>query len=253
MNVNFAFFKKEIKEILRAPRYITLFILFVAFGILSPATAKFMNEIFVLFAVDIPIVLPDPHYLDAWEQIFKNTNTLLIIVYMIMLSGSIVSEKIKGSILLVLSKNVSRSNFVLSKVFAGYLVFFVCFTASLLIGMLYTQILFQEVWFSGAGYAILLSYLMGLTFTAIAIFVSIVSKSSTIAALLGFVGFTVLSIFTVIPQLFKFNPLGATELISGIMHQTVETVDIWINVGAMVVFFGALVGFGIYLFKRQEL
>lgn len=251
--INFAFFNKEVRESLKAPRYWVLFSLFVFMGILSPVTGKFMNEIFLLFELEIPIALPEPTMMDAWLQVYKNIHTLLVIVFLIMLSGTVVQEKVKGSVLLVLSKNISRSNFILSKFFTGMLLFIVLFVVSFLISLGYTYYFFGEVFFDGWLYTFFLSIGIGIVVSAIAIFASVISKSATISALLGFAIFAVSGIFNSIPSLVKFNPLGGISMINSIMAGEINTSAIYIQFGSILFFSALLLFASIYIFKKQEL
>ncbi|MFA5543889.1 MAG: ABC transporter permease subunit [Bacilli bacterium] len=250
---NFAFFKKEIMESLKAPRYWVLCSLFIFMGILSPVTGKFMNEIFTLFELDVPIVMPEPTMMDAWLQVYKNIHTLLVIVFLIMLSGTVVQEKVKGSVLLVLSKNISRSNFILSKFFTGVVLFFGLFILSFLISVGYTYYFFNEVFFDGWVYTFILSLGIGLVVTSLGIFVSVISKSATISALLGFAIFAVLGIFNSIPSLVKFNPLGGISMINSIMAGEINKTAIYIQFGSIILSTVFVVVTSITLFKKQEL
>lgn len=251
--LNFAFFKKEIMETLKAPRYWVLCSLFIFMGILSPVTGKFMNEIFLLFELDIPIVLPEPTMMDAWMQVYKNIHTMLVIVFLIMLSGTVVQEKVKGSVLLVLSKNISRSNFILSKFFTGIVLFFLLFVVSFMISLGYTYYFFGEAFFEGWIYTFILSLGIGIVVTAIAIFVSVIAKSATISALLGFAVFAVLGIFNSIPSLVKFNPLGGISMINTIMAGDIDKAAIYIQFGSIALFSVLLICLSITIFKKQEL
>ncbi len=139
---NIGFLKKELRESLKTSKFIIIVSVFLFFSILSPLTAKYMNEILLTFASELEISFPDPVYLDSWMQFFKNTTSICYIVFMLIMTGTVVSEKTKGSVMLVLSKNVSRANFILSKMISGIIVFTIAYLISATVCSYYTHVLF---------------------------------------------------------------------------------------------------------------
>ncbi|MCK7486713.1 MAG: hypothetical protein MZU97_15285 [Bacillus subtilis] len=125
---NLSFLKKELREFIKTSKGFILLGLFLFFAISSPILAKYMNELLLTIASDVPIVLPEPRLQDAWLQFYKNVSTIFI-VYIIIMSGSVSQEKNKGSIILVLTKRVTRLNFVVSKFVAGIIVFTLLYLA----------------------------------------------------------------------------------------------------------------------------
>jgi len=251
--INTSFLNKELKEAFKTSRLLIIGALFVFFALLSPVTARYMNELLAMLSPDLNLVFPDPVVTDAWGQFFKNTTSLCLIVYMIIMSGTVASEKSKGSILLVLTKKVSRFNFVFSKFVGGVIIFTTVYVISALLSGLYTYILFDKIFYPNLVISIVLIWQMGIFFTAIAILSSVIAKSPTTAALLSFVGFGVLSILTVIPSFVKFNPAGASSIVNNIMAQTASTQSIWINLVSSVLCTIGLIFLSHQIFKKQEL
>lgn len=251
--LNLGFFKKELREIIKTPKLIIIASVFLFFSILSPLTAKYINEILAASLKDVQLVLPTPTYKDAWLQFFKNMTSMCLLVYLIIMTGSIASEKSKGSILLVLTKKVSRFNFLSSKVLAGILLFTASYLVSLLISGYYTYVIFDAVSFNGLFTAIVLMWLLGIFFTVTAIFTSTISKSPTIAALLGFAIYAVLNILTVFSSLNKFNPVGAGSVINNIIAGTSDISDNIISIISLVVLSIIMYISSLFIFRRQEL
>jgi ABC-2 type transport system permease protein len=247
------FFEKEVKEFVKTPKLIVLLVIFLFFGITSPLVAKYMNELIALLAEDVQIVFPDPVLQDAWLQFFKNTTQLCLIVFLILMTGSVASEKSKGSILLVLTKKVSRTNFILSKFFAGGIVYIICYLVSLVFSGFYTYYLFDAMIYDGLFMSILMIAVLGLFYTALAILVSVLSKTSTIAALLGFAAYAVFGIFNMIKAFQRFNPTGANSLVFDVISGQYKTIDLWINLGVTLVATALILFLTIKIFKRQEL
>jgi len=251
--LNVSFLNKEIRESVRTSRLPILLALFVFFAILSSLTARYMNEILSLVSADIVITFPDPTLKDAWMQFFKNTGSLCLIVYLIMMTGTVAQEKAKGSILLVLTKRVSRFNFLFSKFIGGVLQFTISYAASILVSGLYTQILFNGFAYDGLGMSLVLFWLMGVFFTAIAIFASVISKTSTTAALLGFAAYAILSILNAIQGFAPFNPAGASALVNEILlgSSTTENNVICLVATALATLIMLSIGYGV--FRKQEI
>lgn len=247
------FFIKELKELVKTPRLIIIASIFVFFAILGPLTAKYMNEIFAMFAGEIEINFPNPTFRQAWEQFYSNISSLCLIVYLIVMTGTIVAEKTRGSVYLVLTKNVSRTNFIMSKVAAGTILFTTVYLVALLISYYYTKVLFDEVLYSGLAISLFMMWLMGIFYTVFALFISIISKSSTIAALLGFAGYAVLSIFNMISGLVKYNPVGSSTMALRILAGDSSTGDNIINIVATLIGIVILITASLMVFRKQEL
>ncbi len=249
---NFNFLKKELKEFTRTPKGLILLVLFIFFAIASPILAKYMNELLLAIASDVPITLPEPQLQDAWVQFYKNISTIFI-VYIIIMTGSISQEKNKGSIILVLTKKVTRFNLILSKFIAGAIAFTALYIVSILLGGWYTNYLFGEFLYPGLYISLFIFWLMGLFFTSLAILMSVLGKTPTSSALLGFFGFAVLQILNISTRIALFNPAGASSLVNGVLYGSVELGDLWIQIvstllGTMILFIS-----GYLIFKKQEI
>lgn len=251
--LKFEMIKKEFKEYLRTPKGLILLILFLFFAISSPALAKYMNEILAAVAGDIQISFPDPTLQDAWIQFYKNMNSICIIVYLIVMTGTVSQEKNKGSILLVLTKKITRLQLLLSKFIVGSVVFTILFFASSLLSGLYTQTLFGAFSYDGLVQSLILTWLMGLFFTALALFVSVVGKTPTTSALLGFFGFAVLQVLNISMDLAMFNPAGASSIVNGIITGSVEIIELWLPMLSAIIATIGLVFCSYMIFKRQEI
>lgn len=247
------FFKKEIQEFVRTPKGLVLIVIFAFFGILSPIAAKYMNEVLLSFAPDIALALPDPTLIDSWLQVYKNLSTISFVVYIIIMTGSISQEVNKRSIVLVLTKSVSRFNLIISKFLSGITVFTVLYIIAVLLGCWYTNILFGEFIYEGLYISLFIFWLSGVFFTSLAILVSVIGKTPTTAALLGFFGYALIQILNINNDIAMFNPAGAPSLVNSILMGTVELGDLWIQImmtglGTFVLLFLAY-----SIFRKQEI
>jgi len=250
---NKAFIKKELMEYLKTSKFIILLVLFAFFAILSPLTARYINELLSMLSTDIPITLPEPTFLDAWVQYYKNMTSLCLIVFMIVMTGSIAQEKNKGSITLVLTKRVSRFDFIFSKFLVGSIIYSILLIVSLLISIGYTYILFDTFAYDGLVISLFLLWLMGIFYIALALLTSIISKTPTIAALLGFAGYALFNLINIASTLQKFNPSGASSLVNSILYGTSTNIDNWLCLGSTIL--GIIIVFmmGYRIFKKQEI
>ncbi len=251
--IKFELIKKEIKEYLKTPKGLILLVLFLFFAFSSPLLAKYINEILASVATDVEIIFPEPTLKDSWMQYFKNMNSICIIVYLIVMTGTISQEKNKGSIILVLTKKVSRFSLIFSKFLVGSLVFTVLFLLSTLVNGWYTNILFDEFNYNGLIISLLLQWLMGIFFTALAIFTSVIGKTPTTSALLGFFAFAILQIFNISSELALYNPSGASAIVNSILANTVDNSKLWIPIISSILFTVFLLAGSQIIFKRQEL
>ena len=251
--ISFAFLKKELYELIRTPKLIIIGSVFLFFSITGVLSARFIEDIFRLFASDLEITLPDPTHIQSWEQFFNNISSISMIVFLIMLTGSIASEKHKGSVYLVLTKNMTRTSFVCSKVIAGIILFTGVYVLALLVHMYYTWFLFDALLYDGYLISVLAVYVLGIFFTMIAITLSIFLKTSTHAALIAFAVYALLNILTVFSGLNRFNPAGSIAIIyEGLAGKNV-TSALLINIFVTLVLSVLLFLISLRSFSKQEL
>lgn len=113
------FLKKEILEQLRSGKLMILSILFVLFGIMNPATAKLTPWLLEMMADSMAqggmtITAADPTALDSWMQFYKNI-PMALIAFILMESNIFTREYQSGTMLLSLTKGLSRYKVVIAK------------------------------------------------------------------------------------------------------------------------------------------
>lgn len=114
-----AFFKKELTESARSGKLMILGILFLAFGIMNPAVAKLTPWMLELMAdalaesgMTVTAVTVDA--LTSWTQFFKNI-PMALIVFVLLYASVFTREYESGTLLLLLTKGLSRTKVVLAK------------------------------------------------------------------------------------------------------------------------------------------
>lgn len=201
------FFKKELMEIRKTSKLIVLPVVFLFFAILSPLTARYMKEIMEAAGVGEMIkLIPDPVYLDSFIQFFKNADFMCILTTILVFMGSVSEEKSKGSAILVMTKGVSRTDFILSKFFAAALLFTAAYMISAAVFIYYTSILFPGAYIAESWLALFLFWLYGILITAITILASTLSRSVTMSAVMALLAYAVIAGITALPKIGEYSP-----------------------------------------------
>jgi ABC-2 type transport system permease protein len=130
-----AFFRKEWTEQLRTGRVTIFSILFILFGIMNPALAKLTPWMMQLFSDELAksgmtVKNVEITALTSWTQFYKNI-PMVLIVFVLLTCGSFTAEYQKGTLILVLTKGLSRVKVLAAKAFMTFLLwtagFFLCY------------------------------------------------------------------------------------------------------------------------------
>ena len=119
MNPLLAFMKKEYLETARTGKLIILTLLFVLFGIMNPAIAKltpWMMEMLSDTMAESGLLVTNIQVdaMTSWTQFFKNI-PIALIAFVLIFSDTFTKEYKSGTLLLVLTKGLSRYKVVLAK------------------------------------------------------------------------------------------------------------------------------------------
>jgi ABC-2 type transport system permease protein len=253
MNAFIVFFKKEVKEHIRSYRLLILGIVFVIFGMMSPATARFMPELMKSLGNGIEIKMPPVTVLDSYLQFFKNINSMGIIILLLMFAGLVVDEKTKGSAATILTKHISRTAFLMAKYAAAALLWTVVYWAGALVCQGYTLWLFPDGSASNLVIAFGAYWVFGLLLLAFTLFASAAMPSHGLATLGAFVGWGVLIVSMIPARIAEYSPavLGSNNL--QMITGTLGTDDLLWPLAIAVVLIAALLYGGASLLKKQEL
>ena len=119
MKILLAFLKKEYLETARTGKLVILVLLFVLFGVMNPAIAKLTPWIMEMFSdslaesgLTVTNVRVDAFA--SWTQFFKNI-PIALIAFVLIFSDSFTKEYKSGTLLLALTKGLSRYHVVLGK------------------------------------------------------------------------------------------------------------------------------------------
>ena len=114
-----AFMKKEYLEAARTGKILILVLLFVLFGLMNPAIAKltpWMMEMFSDSMAESGFIFTEIQVdaMTSWTQFFKNI-PMALIAFVLIFSDIFTKEYRTGTLLLILTKGLSRYKVVLAK------------------------------------------------------------------------------------------------------------------------------------------
>ena len=114
-----AFMKKEYLEAVRTGKIIILILLFVLFGIMNPAIAKLTPWLMEMYADTMAesgliVTSVQVDAMTSWAQFFKNI-PIAIIAFVLIFSDIFTKEYKYGTLLLMLTKGLSRYKVILAK------------------------------------------------------------------------------------------------------------------------------------------
>jgi ABC-2 type transport system permease protein len=135
------FIEKEFREQIKTQKLWLITLVFIFFAVLSPILTKNLQAI---VKTTLDMELPPPLPVDSYLQFFKSVYQLGLLVFILFFMGCVAVEKEKGTAAMVLSKPVSRLEFILSKYIsiAAAAVFALFIGGILCYG--YTETLFEE-------------------------------------------------------------------------------------------------------------
>lgn len=207
-----AFLRKEVREILRTWRIWVLPGIVLFFALSGPPLAKVTPELVgSLMSEQQPgviIQLPDPTYVDAYLQWTKNLSQLVLFAVIIMFGGVISSEKRVGTAVLVLTKPLSRTAFVVAKAVSQMVLLAVTVVAGAVVTWGTTLAIFGEAPVGPLAEATGAWLALGVMFVALMLALSAALDSQAGAAGIGFLGFIVVSIAGLWEFPLKYTPAG---------------------------------------------
>ncbi|MHB8893363.1 MAG: ABC transporter permease subunit, partial [Candidatus Limnocylindrales bacterium] len=111
--------RKELVEAWRTRRLPVVAVLFLVVGIMSPLTARYLNEILAMALGDqLPMTLPDPTVATALEQFQKNLGQMGALAALALAMGSVSGELDRGTAALIMAQPVGRPAFLAAKLVA---------------------------------------------------------------------------------------------------------------------------------------
>ena len=215
MNGFSPFLKKEFFELWRRGRLILFGVLFVFFGIEAPAIAKLTPYLFKMMSEDMEqqgLIVKEVTSTAAssYEQFFSNL-LMILIVFIIVYAGSVTNEFSKGSAIPLLTKGLSRSALILSKLVCALLTWsaglWLCFG----ITYGYTRYYWNDNSVQSVMPAVLLWWLFSVMVICVMFFFASFAKTH-IQVMIGTGGIVFIMSMASIPELVKkYLPISITN------------------------------------------
>lgn len=253
--------KKELLENVRTGKFLILAAVFVLIALGSPVLAKFTPELLKMAmesssgGMGIQVTLPEPTTIHSYLQFFGNFGQMAYIALILIVMGAVSDEKARGTIVLVLTKNVTRTQLLISKFTSQLLIFTACYITAVGGFMLYTYVLFNKVLISNAMFSLSYYWLGGVLLLSLTLLASTLSKTVTTSAVLSLAAYALTGIVPSIPYIGKYMPSYITSAgaVAELLGGTKSPNDFVIPLIATVVCIIAGIALSTTLLKRQEI
>ncbi len=249
-----AFFKKELTEQIRSFRGIILVGILFVFGMMSPILAKMMPDILSQMPMNgLTITLPEPTGLDAWAQFTKNVGQMGYLVLLLLFGGMLSQEISRGTLLLPLSKGISRAAVIVAKFVAGTFLWTVSFGISAAVAYGYTAYLFPSYSSDFLLQALGLMWLFGVFLLALVLFAGsfVPGTFGGLLVAAGIIG--ILLAGSVFPSFADWNPISLATLSDGILAGTVDAGDLAPAIGMTTGLIAGMVLGAIACFRKRRI
>jgi ABC-2 type transport system permease protein len=216
--------------------------------------------------------MPEPTYIQGYEQFFKNISQLGLWVIIFALMGSVCKEKDNGSAIIVLTKPLTRATMIMSKFLVASVMFTVAYAFAYVVHIIYSLILFEAAGNIDAFLSIAMMWLYCILVIAITISMSAICKKTLTSGVMSFVILFILTILSSLPilKLDKLSPgvLATVNkviaegnvgkeipnlLAGGKMEVFITWGQIGISIAITTLFIAILLFIGTKKFEKQEL
>lgn len=218
MNGYIAFVKKEFTENVKNYRLFILFFIFLIFGVASAFLAKFMPDILSSLAADMTMS-SEPAALDAWKQFFKNISGIGFSAFIILYGSCLSTEYSKGTLVLLVTKGLSRSAVILAKYTVAVSLMTVSYWVSFAAAYSYTAYLWKGTALSNTVLAAFGLWILGFLYLSILMVGCVIFKETFTSILFAGGIAALISLLGIIEPIAEFNPFILTtknvDLISG--------------------------------------
>ena len=213
-----AFVKKEFMENIKNYRFLILFAVFLIFGIMSAFLAKFTPEILSAFAADMEMT-SEPAALDAWKQFYKNISGVGFSAFIILYGSCLSGEYSKGTLVLMVTKGLSRKAVILAKYTVAAVLMTICYWVSFTATYGYTAFLWHDTGLFYVALAAFALWLVGFLYLSILMIGCVIFKQTFTSILFTGGIVAVISLLGIARPIAKFNPFILTsknvDLLSG--------------------------------------
>lgn len=241
MRALISFMKKEWISQLRSGKLLSIGIVFVIIGILSPAMAKLTPALLEMLSSSqegsVAITVGEVTALDSWVQFFKNI-PIGLIAFILVESSIFTKEYESGTLVLALTKGFDRYKVVISKTVIMILLWTLGYFACFGLTYAYTAYYWDNSIAQNLIYSIVLYWLFGLLVIALTVLFSTLTKTNT--GVLACTGGVIFASYFVgmLPKLDKLMPtllMDGNSLIYGMKECGDYTTAIVVTVAISII------------------
>lgn len=218
-----AFIKKEWMEQFRTNKILIIMIVSVMMGIMAPAVAKLTPVLFEAMADTLAeqgiagIEVGDVTALTSWQQFYKNIS-MLVIVFVIMYSGSYTTEYQRGTLINIVTKGMSRTKILVSKLLVQLVVWTMAYVVNFATTYVYTEYYWNNSEVKNCIFAGVMVYIFGIWVIGLMTLASSIGDTNMSVLLITGAVVAVCYILSIVPDVAEYMPtkmLGAVEVLDG--------------------------------------
>ncbi|MEV8180986.1 ABC transporter permease subunit [Specibacter sp. NPDC078692] len=248
------FARKEALEILRTWRIYVLPSIMLLLAATGPVLVKYTPQLLAAVGGSqfASLQLPEPTAFDSYGQWIKNLSQIVLFALIIIYGGIISSERRSGTAVLVLTKPVSRTAFVIVKTVVHALYLAVLLVAGTLVTWGLTAVVFGEAPGGALWSSTLVWLAMAVTYLCLMTLFSVLIPSGAGAAGAGLGVFVMFSIGAIWKPASDYSPAGLSGRAAQLASGAQANFPFWPVMSSLVVSVAA-VGLAVVLFRRKEL
>lgn len=249
-----AFVKKEILEQLRTYKMLILISVFFLLGMMSPLIAKIMPDILSGMKIEgMTIQIPDPTKIDAYCQFFKNFNQMGLLVLLLVFGGILSNELIRGTLVNVLAKGLSRATVILSKFTSAVILWTVGYVIAVLTTYGYTYYLFGNATEPNLIFSLFCLWMFGCFLISIILLSGTLTSGTFGGLIVTVVILVILLMISIVPNAWKYNPMTLASKNLDLLKETVKVSEFYPVLIITAVLTIASLYIAISLFRRKKM
>lgn len=254
MNQWIVLYNKEMLEMQRNYKWIWVPLIFILIGIMNPISTYYLPQLLESSGLTKEMVeaISNPSGADVMLKALSQYSTLGILILVLSFMGSIASERVSGSAIMVLVKPVPYLAYITAKWVAMLTLTTVSFITGYLATWYYTGILighvaFTQIWQSSLVYLLWLLFVISIT-----LFYSSLFNSSGAVAFLSLLTLVAISL-GILPfeRYMKWSPGHLTTDAGALVTHELTNTSLWITVSMTVLIMIALIYASAAISKRK--
>lgn len=248
--------KYDFYHLRKTSKFIVFPIVIILFAIISPLTARYMNELLevALSGSGIDLALSETTVFDSYIQYIGNLYETILFVILFVSISFFIKDKTKGLLPLILSKPVNRVKYILSKYVSLSILILVSLMLGYFVFAYYTYFVFEEIDMIGMLLTTLLFFVYVLYMLSISLFTSTHFKSYLAAVSVTFAIYILTSMLTFFKvSIFDYLPGVIVDSSVDILFGVEDLGDVFLNIGVTLLLTIIFIILSIFKFRKQDI